>query len=147
MVLTIWAVYSVPGVWSQWLPNICFLSRCLCSQSRMMLPRYLVLDEGYLNSTSFNLPLTGFTLSGTGYNDHHYQYHSIGPLICYQCKSILVFFLIVNCQLSDCSHNFQRFFFENFEFTILAYRETKSSFIWTSDRRAQRGEIWTLGYW
>ncbi len=66
---------------------ICAASfRCLCSESETILPRYIVKDEGYLNSSYFALPLTGFTLSGTGFEDHQYQYHTVGPLVCYECK-------------------------------------------------------------
>ncbi len=49
-----------------------------------MVPRYLTLDEGYLTEPNFTLPVTGITLSGTGFRDNQHQYYSVGPLVCYQ---------------------------------------------------------------
>ena len=44
-------------------------------------------DEGFLIYKE-HLPIMGLTLSGTGFKDTHYQYHTIGPLQCFQSRFI-----------------------------------------------------------
>ena len=59
------------------------VSRCWCEDSETSVPRLIVVDEGVLTSFS-DLPMTAISLSGTSFKDQQYQYHNVGPLVCYQ---------------------------------------------------------------
>ena len=57
-------------------------SRCRCRESDTIIPRVISTDEGVLSGP--DVPLLAISLSGTGLVNTDYQYHTIGPLICYQ---------------------------------------------------------------
>ena len=48
-----------------------------------MIPRTMTTDEGYFNKTE-DLPIMAISLSGSGFQNLQYQYHTVGPLLCYQ---------------------------------------------------------------
>ena len=66
------------------MDNSATATRCYCTD--FLVPRQLTKDEGFLRS-QIDLPITGFTLSGTDFVDFQYQYHTVGPFRCYQCKT------------------------------------------------------------
>ncbi len=46
----------------------------------------MLVDEGFLEAPNVSLPVSGITLSGTGFKGEQYHYFSLGPLVCYQSK-------------------------------------------------------------
>ena len=48
-----------------------------------MIPRTMTLDDGYFTDTD-DLPVIALSLSGSGFQTLQYQYHTLGPLLCFQ---------------------------------------------------------------
>ena len=62
------------------------IPRCHCAESQNLMPSELTQDYGYFTSMA-DLPVMGISLSGTDFEGIQFQYHTLGPLECFQCKS------------------------------------------------------------